>query len=119
MVAAQLTERGWTCCFPMVGGNGSHYDLVATKGNTAHRIQVKASATPCPQGGYSWTTSKGSKDKNLYGCDDFDFIVCVFVVKPVLFLIMPIEVIDKKFTVKTKAGGKWWPWLNRWDVLEG
>jgi hypothetical protein len=118
MVAEQLTERGWTCCVPMVGGNGSHYDLVVTKGCTVHRIQVKASAHHPPQGGYSWTTSKGSQTKDLYSQSDFDFIVCVFVMKPAVYLVMPIDLINTKFTVKTKEGGKWWPWLNRWDILD-
>ena len=119
MVARQLTEKGWTCCVPMVGGNGSHYDMVATKGDLVHRIQVKASATLCPRGNYVWGTSKGCGTKGLYSPNDFDFIVCVFVTEPAVYLVMPIELIENQFTLRTKRGGKYWAWLERWELLDG
>tara|TARA_R110000751_G_scaffold42077_2_gene98165 strand:- start:3360 stop:3755 length:396 start_codon:yes stop_codon:yes gene_type:complete len=121
MVSQQLTKRGWTVCVPMVGGNASHFDLVATKGELVHRIQVKASSRLCTNGAYVWGASKGSKAKRAktaYSLTDFDFIILVFVTEPTIYLVMPVEKVSKIQTVKTKAGGKYWPFHERWDLLE-
>lgn len=118
MVSQQLTTRGWTVCIPMVGGNASHFDLVAAKGSLVHRIQVKASSRLCTTGAYVWGTSKGSEGKSSYSLADFDFIVLVFVTEPALYIIMPIAEASKVKTVKTKVNGKYWPFHERWDLLE-
>lgn len=118
MVAHQLTKRGWTVCVPMVGGNASHFDLVAVKGQLAHRVQVKASSRFCDTGAYVWGTSKGSGGKTAYSPADFDFIVLVFICEPALYLVMPVNVVSRVKTVKTKANGKYWPFHERWDLLE-
>ena len=121
MVSQQLTKRGWTVCVPMVGGNASHFDLVATKGELVHRIQVKASSRLCDTGAYVWGAAKGSKAKRAktsYSLADFDFIILVFVTEPTIYLVMPVEMVSKIQTVKTKAGGKYWPFHERWDLLE-
>ena len=118
MVSQQLAKRGWTVCIPMVGGNASHFDLVAAKGELVHRIQVKASSRLCATGAYVWGTAKGSRGKAVYSPTDFDFIVLVFVIEPVLYLVMPIKAVSKIQTVKTKVNGKYWPFHERWDLLE-
>jgi len=118
MVSQQLTKRGWTVCVPMVGGNASHFDLVAAKGELVHRVQVKASSRLCETGAYVWGTSKGSEGKSSYSPADFDFIVLVFVTEPALYLVMPIAEASKVKTVKTKVNGKYWPFHERWDLLE-
>jgi hypothetical protein len=119
MVAHQLTKRGWTVCIPMVGGNSSHFDLVAAKGGQVHRVQVKASRRLCADtGAYVWGASKGSKGKTAYSQSDFDFIILVFVTEPILYLVMPVEVVSRVVTVKTKVNGKYWPFHERWDLLE-
>lgn len=119
MVAHQLTKRGWTVCIPMVGGNASHFDLIAAKGQLVHRVQVKASSRLCTNtGAYVWGTSKGSGGKVAYSPADFDFIILVFVTKPALYLVMPVKVVSRVKTVKTKPNGKYWPFHERWDLLE-
>jgi len=118
MVSQQLTTRGWTVCIPMVGGNSSHFDLVAAKGDLVHRIQVKASSRLCATGAYVWGTAKGSGAKTTYSPADFDFIVLVFVTDPALYLVMPITKVSEIQTVKTQRNGKYWPFLDRWDLLE-
>ena len=119
MVAHQLTKRGWTACIPMVGGNSSHFDLVAAKGEQVHRIQVKASSRLCADtGAYVWGASKGSGGKTPYSQSDFDFIILVFVTEPILYLVMPVKVVARVVTVKTKPNGKYWPFHEKWDLLE-